>query len=146
MAPAPPISTAVHVRSSQEMAIQSEDDVLLVRREVRMLADRLGFNPFATAAITTATSELARNIWSHAGGGAIRIEVLDEDGRSGLRLVFSDEGPGIPDIERVLVGGYSTARSLGLGLSGSRRLVDDFELQSQPGRGTVVTIVKWGRV
>ena len=128
------------------MAIESEDDVIQVRREVRVLAERLGFNPFATAAVTTATSELARNIWAHAGGGTIQIEVIDEDGRSGLRLVFRDQGPGIPDIERVLLGGYSTARSLGLGLSGSRRLVDEFDLQSQPGHGTVVTIIKWGRL
>jgi serine/threonine-protein kinase RsbT len=140
------LGSPVHIRSSQEMAIESEDDVLQVRREVRVLAEGLGFNPFATAAVTTATSELARNIWCHAGRGMVQVEVIDEDGRSGLRLVFRDQGPGIPDIERVLVGGYSTARSLGLGLSGSRRLVDQFDLQSQLGQGTVVTVVKWGRL
>lgn len=133
------------VLSRDELPIDSEDHIVLVRRRVRSLAERRGFDPFATAAITTAASELARNVWTHAGSGAATIEALSADGRTGLRLVFRDQGPGIADVDRVLAGGYSTARSLGLGLSGSRRLVDDFSLDTEVGRGTVVSVVKWAR-
>ena len=128
-----------------ELPIVSEDDVILVRREARVLAEQIGLNAFATAADTTATSEMARNVWIHAGGGTARLEIVESGTRRGLRLVFSDHGPGIVDIPRALAGGYSTARSLGLGLSGTRRLVDDFDIQSVPGQGTVVTIIKWQR-
>jgi serine/threonine-protein kinase RsbT len=125
------------------MKIDCEDDVLLVRRAVRVLAERCGFDAFATAALTTATSELTRNVWVHAGKGGAVIEELSDGLRVGVRVTFSDQGPGIADINRVLAGGYSTARSMGLGLSGSRRLVDSFELDSAPGRGTRIEIVKW---
>ena len=133
------------VLSHDELPIDSEDHIVLVRRHVRSVAERRGFNPFATAAITTAASELARNVWTHAGSGAATIETLQADGRTGLKLVFRDQGPGIVNVNRVMAGGYSTARSLGLGLSGSRRLVDDFSLETVVGRGTVVSVVKWAR-
>jgi serine/threonine-protein kinase RsbT len=131
--------------SRSAIRIRCEDDIVLVRQKVRALAHQRGFDPFATAAITTATSELARNVWMHAGSGEAVVEELSVEARFGLRIQFRDEGPGIPDVQRALAGGFSTARSLGLGLSGSRRLVDEFNLESIPGRGTVVTIVKWTR-
>lgn len=132
------------VLDSVAMKIDTEDDIILVRRRVRDLAQTSRFNVFATSAITTAASELARNVWVHAGGGAVQIEKLsDDDGRLGIRLQFTDSGPGIPDIDRVLAGGYSTANSMGLGLSGSRRLVDEFNIESSVGHGTLVTLIKW---
>lgn len=127
----------------REMPIECEDDVILVRKAVRALAEAHGFDTFATAAITTATSELTRNVWVYAKRGQAVIEEVANDGRVGIRVTFRDEGPGIDDVPRVLAGGFSTARSMGLGLSGSRRLVDAFDLQSTPGRGTTVEIIKW---
>jgi serine/threonine-protein kinase RsbT len=129
--------------SRVEMRIEVEDDVILVRRAVRDLAQKQGFDTFACAALTTAASELTRNVWVHAGKGVAVLEEVANDERRGLRIAFRDEGPGIPDIARVMAGGYSTARSMGLGLSGSRRLVDQFDLQSTVGKGTTVEIVKW---
>jgi serine/threonine-protein kinase RsbT len=126
-----------------EMRIDTEDDIMLVRRKVRELAQTCGFDVFATSAVTTATSELARNVWVHAGKGIALIDKLMDDARLGVRVVFKDEGPGIPDVERVLRGGYSTAKSMGLGLSGSRRLVDEFAVDSQVGHGTTITFTKW---
>ena len=135
---------AITTTSRREMRIETEDDVILVRRAVREIAQARGFDTFACAALTTAASELTRNVWVHAGKGAAVIEEITKNGeREGVRITFRDEGPGIADIDRVMAGGYSTARSMGLGLSGSRRLVDQFELQSTAGRGTTVEIVKW---
>jgi serine/threonine-protein kinase RsbT len=128
-----------------ELDINVEDDVVLVRRRVKALAQERGFDPFATAAVTTAASELARNVLVHGKGGRAVVEAIAEGGRRGLRLELRDEGPGIPDIDRALAGGFSTARSLGLGLSGSRRLVDEFHIESTVGAGTVVRVVKWAR-
>lgn len=133
------------VLSSQEMRLAVEDDIILARRRVREIAESRRFDAFATAAITTAASELARNVLVHAGGGVATIEEVQNGTRIGIRLCFQDEGPGIPDVQRVLAGGFSTARSMGLGLSGSRRLVDNFELSSEVGKGTTVTVVKWKR-
>jgi serine/threonine-protein kinase RsbT len=131
--------------SNRTMKIGSEDDVVLVRRAARELAHARGFDAFATAAITTAASELARNAWIHGGGGNAIIEAISEGGRTGLRMRFEDTGPGIADLTRALAGGNSTVRSLGLGLAGSRRLVDDFDIQTKVGEGTRVTVVKWAR-
>ena len=126
-----------------EMRIDTEDDIILVRRKVRELALACRFDVFSASAVTTAASELARNVWTHAGRGVATIEKLDDGSRLGVRAEFKDEGPGIPDLDRVLVGGYSTAKSMGLGLSGSKRLVDEFAIETAPGRGTKVTFVKW---
>ena len=133
-------------RSKREMPIETEDDVILVRRAVRALAESKGFDVFASAALTTAASELTRNIWVHARRGMAVLEEVESGDRVGVRVIFQDQGPGIADIPRVMAGGYSTARSMGLGLSGSRRLVDEFDLQSTVGRGTTVEIVKWKSV
>lgn len=133
------------VLQRHEMPIRSEDDIALVRNRVRGIAQRRGFDGFASAAVTTATSELARNVYVHGGGGKAIIEEISDGGRSGIAVEFIDEGPGIADVARALVGGFSTARSLGLGLSGSKRLVDEFEIDSVVGRGTRVRLVKWTR-
>lgn len=134
---------AIEARTRREMKIASEDDVALVRRAVRALAEAHRFDVFASAAVTTATSELTRNVWVHAHGGVALIEEVFDDKRVGIRVTFRDEGPGIENIDRALAGGYSTAKSMGLGLSGSRRLVDEFHLESVVGRGTCIEIVKW---
>jgi serine/threonine-protein kinase RsbT len=131
--------------ASRTMKIACEDDVVLVRRAARELAHARGFDAFATAAVTTAASELARNCWTHAGGGKALIQEVMEGDRPGLLMRFEDRGPGIADLDRALAGGNSTVRSLGLGLAGSRRLVDDFDIQTVVGAGTTVTVVKWAR-
>jgi serine/threonine-protein kinase RsbT len=133
------------VLSQQQLKIETEDDISVARRRLKDLAATRKFDSFAIAALTTVASELGRNIWVHAGKGVVTIEEIADGPRFGLRAEFKDTGPGIPDIERALSGGFSTARSLGLGLSGSRRLVDEFSLSSVVGQGTVVTITKWKR-
>ena len=135
----------VQVSATHQMRIDSEDDIIAVRRRVRDIAELRKFDSFATAAITTATSELARNALVHGGKGVACIEEVSDGHRLGIRIVFADQGPGIADIPRVLAGGYTTSRSMGLGLSGSKRLVDEFDLQSTPGAGTKVTVTKWKR-
>jgi serine/threonine-protein kinase RsbT len=139
------IADGTEVLRRHEMPIESEDDVVLVRRKVKQLAQQRGFDAFATAGLTTAASEITRNVWVHAKRGTAVIEELTDGLRHGIRLEFRDEGPGISDVRRVLAGGYSTARSLGLGLSGSRRLVDELEVDTELGRGTTVRMVKWTR-
>ena len=102
-----------------------------------------GHDQFAIAALTTAASELSRNVWVHAKSGSARIVVLENGKTVGIELQFSDQGPGIVDLNRALAGGYSTANSLGLGLSGTKRLVDEFHIDTAPGRGTRIVIRKW---
>ena len=137
----------ITVSATHAIRIECEDDIIKVRRRVRDIAELCNFDSFATSAITTAASELARNALVHGGKGHATIEeVSRSDGyRCGIRILFEDEGPGIADIPRVLAGGVTTSRSMGLGLSGSRRLVDDFELESTVGSGTKVTVTKWKR-
>ncbi|MFI7042055.1 anti-sigma regulatory factor [Microbispora rosea] len=129
----------------RELPIATNGDVVVVRQQTRSLAAEIGLSLVDQTKIVTAASELARNALVHAGGGRVLIEVLEGGRRPGLRLVFTDEGPGIPDIEQALTEGWSTAGGLGLGLSGSRRLVDEFDLVSAPGEGTRVTVTKWAR-
>lgn len=135
----------MQITTSNDLPIVGEADLVVIRKRIRELSQRTGLDSFATVAITTAASELARNVLVHAKGGNVRIEEVENNTRRGLRLAFTDQGPGIPDLDRVLVGGYSTAKSLGLGLSGSKRLVDEFHIDSQVGRGTIVTVTKWAR-
>ena len=133
------------VLSSEQLVVASEDDVVLARRKVRLLAETLGFDQFTIAAITTATSELCRNMWVHAAKGTVLVEHIANGSRIGIRAEFRDNGPGIAEIDRVLAGGYSTAKSLGLGVSGSRRLVDEFHIETTVGQGTAITVIKWKR-
>jgi serine/threonine-protein kinase RsbT len=126
-----------------EFRIDKEADIVAVRQQVREVAKELRFDQFAVAALTTAASELSRNIWVHAQKGNARIRVLRNGRKVGVELEFVDHGPGIADLNRVLAGGFSTSRSLGLGLSGTKRLVDEFDIDSAPGRGTKIVIRKW---
>ena len=125
------------------ISIDKEADIVAVRQQARELAKELHFDQFAVAALTTAASELSRNVWVHAQRGVARIKSLRNGNRVGVELEFVDHGPGIADLNRVLAGGFSTSRSLGLGLSGTKRLVDEFDIDSQPGRGTTIVIRKW---
>ncbi len=136
---------AVQIIDAVELPIRYETDIADVRRRARALAQGRGFDSFATAALTTAASEIARNVWVHGGGGTALLEDLADGHRAGVRLTFIDAGPGIANLDRVLVGGFSTVRSLGLGVSGTRRLVDEFTIETAPGRGTKVVITKWTR-
>jgi serine/threonine-protein kinase RsbT len=129
-----------------EVPIRSGDDVVRVRQRVRTAAAENGLSLVDQTKLVTAASELARNTLVHGGGGRARIEVVKSaTGRAGVKLHFSDEGPGIPDIDLALTDGWTTGTGMGLGLSGTRRLVDEFELNSKPGAGTSVTVVKWSR-
>jgi serine/threonine-protein kinase RsbT len=128
-----------------EFRIDKEADIVAVRQQVREIAKELRFDQFAIAALTTAASELSRNIWVHAQKGNACIRVLRNGRKVGVELEFVDHGPGIADLNRVLAGGFSTSKSLGLGLSGTKRLVDEFDIDSAPGRGTRIVIRKWKR-
>ena len=123
--------------------VRSQADVIHARQAVRLAAIAQGFSLVDQTKIVTAASELARNALIHGGGGSLRIERLDDGGRMGLRLVLEDQGPGIPDVARALTDGFTTGNGLGLGLGGSRRLVNEFEIDSVPGRGTRVTVTRW---
>jgi serine/threonine-protein kinase RsbT len=129
-----------------EAPIRSGDDVVRVRQQVRTAAADIGLSLVDQTKLVTAASELARNTLVHGGGGEVSVEaVKSPSGRAGIKLCFSDEGPGIADLDLALTDGWSSGSGLGLGLSGARRLVDEFELVSTPGAGTSVTIVKWSR-
>jgi serine/threonine-protein kinase RsbT len=128
---------------SENRPISTSEDVVAVRQAVRQRAVDLGFNLVDQTKIVTAASELARNTLQYGGGGTLRIEELLEGNRRGLRLVFEDNGPGIANIELAMKDGYTTGNGLGLGLSGAKRLSNEFAIQSKPGEGTRVTIVRW---
>jgi len=124
-------------------AIHRPEDIVLVRRMVREWTIACSFNLVDQTKMVTAASELARNTLEHGHGGNVRLELLNDNQRRGLRLVFEDQGPGIPDIERALRDGFTSANGLGLGLGGARRLCNEFELSSTPGEGTRVAITRW---
>lgn len=131
------------IQKSEAVEIRSSADVVLVRQAVRQLAVEMGFGLVDQTKIVTAASELARNTLDYGGGGSVKLEALQEGGRRGLRLIFEDQGPGIPDIELALKDGFTTGGGLGMGLGGARRLANEFEIESAVGRGTRVTIVRW---
>ena len=121
----------------------SDEDVVRVRKLVRDQLVALGFSLIDQTKMVTAASELARNTLRYGGGGRAELSLVSDGGRRGLSISFIDEGPGIVDIAKALTDGYTTGGGMGLGLSGARRLADDFELDSAPGKGTRVTITKW---
>ncbi len=123
--------------------LQCDLDVVKVRQRVRDWAVQSGFSLVDQTKIVTAASELARNVIKHGGGGSARLESLNDDCRRGLRVVFEDQGPGIPDVELALRDGYTTGGGLGLGLGGARRLSNEFHIDTEPGRGTKVMITRW---
>ena len=129
-----------------ELPIRTGDDVVRVRQQVRVVAATSGLSLVDQTKVVTAASELARNALVHGGGGLARVEVITSAlGKNGVRIGFTDEGPGITDLDLALTDGWSSGAGLGLGLSGARRLVDEFELTSKPGSGTSVVVVKWSR-
>lgn len=138
-------SVASSAPEKWEIRIDKEADIIAIRQLVRELTRAHKFDQFASAALTTAASELSRNVWVHAKSGVARIGVLRMATKIGLELSFVDRGPGIADLNRALAGGYSTANSLGLGLSGTKRLVDEFTVDTEPGHGTTIVIRKWKR-
>jgi serine/threonine-protein kinase RsbT len=131
------------VEQDETMPLGSADDVVRVRRQVRDVAIAAGFSLVDQTKIITAASEIARNTITYGGGGTLRIEVLRDGGRRGIRLTFSDQGPGIADLKLALTDGYSTGHGLGLGLSGAKRLSNEFDIKSTPGRGTIITLARW---
>ena len=133
----------MNVLSSGSLPVRIEQDVVLARQHVRRIAQENGLRLVDQTKLVTAVSELARNTVVYGGGGDMDWQVIDEGARRGVRLTFRDEGPGIPDIGLALTDGWTSGSGLGLGLSGARRLVDEFELDSQVGVGTRVTITRW---
>jgi serine/threonine-protein kinase RsbT len=131
------------VVKGETLAVRSSEDVVKVRQLVRAWAVQEGLTLTDQTKIVTAASELARNTVIHGGGGTVRLEVVTQNGRRGVRLTFEDHGPGIPDLQLALRDGYSTGVGLGLGLSGSKRLCHEFDIQSKPGQGTCVIATRW---
>ena len=128
---------------AQVLAIAASSDVVLVRQAARTMATSLGFSIVDQTKVVTAASELARNALEHGGGGTARLEHVEDGIRKGMRMIFEDKGPGISDLRLALTDGYTTGSGMGLGLSGSKRLVNEFEIWSQIGQGTRVTATKW---
>lgn len=139
------MSLFIIILSESILDIRSPDQIKLARMAVQQLAVRLGFGDLDRTKFVTATSELARNTFVHGHGGSLTILEIERDGKVGIRLVFEDAGPGIPDIGMALQDGFSSAKSMGLGLGGARRLVDEFDIASTVGMGTKVTITQWKR-
>ena len=125
------------------LSIRTSDDVVRVRQEARTRAVEIGLGLVDQTKIVTAASELARNTLDYGGGGTARLQVVQNGVRKGLKLTFEDQGPGIADIDLALKDGYTTGNGLGLGLSGARRLSNEFEIHSTPGEGTRVSITRW---
>ncbi len=131
------------VLKSDTYPITTGDDVVRVRQVARQWAAELKFSLVDQTKLVTATSELARNTLEHGKGGKMKAELVENGIRKGVRLTFEDNGPGIADINLALRDGYTTGGGLGLGLSGSKRLVNEFDIKSESGRGTTVTITRW---
>ena len=125
------------------LPLKSSNDVVLARQKVRQWAIELRFSLVDQTKLVTAASELARNTLDYGGGGEMMIETLNSGARSGLRLTFEDHGPGIPDIEQALRDGFTSGSGMGLGLGGSKRLVNEFSIESELGKGTKVTVARW---
>lgn len=130
-------------RRFESRPIRAEADVVAVRQAVRAWAVEIGLSLVDQTKLVTAASELARNTLIHGGGGSVQLEMLENGARRGIQLIFEDRGPGIADLQLALKDGYTTGTGLGMGLGGARRLVNEFEISSQPGEGTRVTITRW---
>jgi serine/threonine-protein kinase RsbT len=133
----------VAITKSDAVPVRTEHDIVLARQHVRKLTQELAFGLVDQTKMVTAASELARNAVIYGGGGTMRWEVLTDGIRRGLRLHFIDEGPGIPDLGKALTDGWTSGSGMGLGLSGAKRLVNEFEIDTVPGRGTRVTVTRW---
>jgi serine/threonine-protein kinase RsbT len=127
------------------LPLHSDEDVVALRKHVRERAVAIALSLVDQTKLVTAASELARNTLKYGGGGTVYLDALGDGFRKGVGLIFVDNGPGIPDLELALRDGYTTGGGLGLGLGGSRRLVDEFDIDSRPGEGTAVSVIKWKR-
>lgn len=133
----------MNVRSRGTVPVRAEQDVVLARQTVRRVAQECGLRLVDQTKLITAASELARNAVIYGGGGDMDWEILEDGARTGVRLIFRDQGPGIADLKLAMTDGWTSGSGLGLGLTGAKRLVNEFELDSAPGKGTRVTIVRW---
>jgi serine/threonine-protein kinase RsbT len=131
------------VLKTELLPLKSSSDVVVARQKVRQWATELRFSLVDQTKLVTAASELGRNALDHGKGGHMTIEMVNGLGRSGLKLVFEDNGPGIPDLAAALKDGFTTGSGMGLGLGGSKRLVNEFDIQTEVGKGTKVTVVRW---
>ena len=131
------------VSKTDSLTISSSTDIVLIRQEVRKWSGELGFSLVDQTKMITAASELARNLLDYGGGGAVLFEIVHDGTKRGLRLTFEDHGPGIADIDLALTDGFTSGKGMGLGLGGSKRLVNAFEITSRVGEGTRVTITRW---
>jgi serine/threonine-protein kinase RsbT len=131
------------IEKSEVVPITNSSDVVLVRQRVRVLATEMKFSLVDQTKIVTAASELGRNTLQHGGGGSMELALVVNGVRRGIRMSFSDQGPGIPDIALALKDGYTSGAGMGLGLGGSKRLMNEFEIESNPGGGTRVTAIRW---
>ncbi|WP_235837858.1 anti-sigma regulatory factor [Chitinasiproducens palmae] len=128
------------------LPVRTQDDLVIARREVRRWCERIKFSTIDQTKVVTAASELARNMLIYGGGGELHFAELQDGLKTALRLVFDDQGPGIADVTQAMVDGYTTGNGMGLGLSGAKRLVNEFDLVTAPGAGTRITIVQWKRL
>jgi serine/threonine-protein kinase RsbT len=134
----------MQIHKQETLPIRAPNDIVLVRQKVRALSMELGFSLVDQTKVVTGASELARNTLDYGGGGEVILECLADDrSRKGLRLRFEDHGPGIADIKMALTDGYTTGGGLGMGLSGTRRLMNEFDIESKPGEGTRIVCTKW---
>jgi serine/threonine-protein kinase RsbT len=137
------MNTMKTVLNKDSMKIEKEQDVVPFRGRVKEYAVKIGMSLVNQTKLITAASELVRNMLKYGGGGITVIEVISQGRESGIRLTFSDKGPGIKDIPLAMKDGYSSGKSLGIGLPGAKRLVNEFDIKSAPGEGTTVSIIKW---
>lgn len=135
----------VEESTAEESPIAANADVVRARQTVRALAQRARLSLVDQTKLVTAASELARNTLTYGGGGTMRVSVVTRGARTGVKVLFRDEGPGISDLDLALTDGWSSGKGMGLGLSGARRLADEFDIVSAPGKGTRVVVVKWAR-
>jgi serine/threonine-protein kinase RsbT len=131
------------VKNTEKVPIHNSSDVVLVRQRVRVWALEMKFSLVEQTKIVTAASELGRNTLEHGGGGFMELSIVSNGVRQGIQLSFSDDGPGIPDVALALKDGYTSKQGMGLGLGGSKRLMNEFDIQSKPNGGTVVTVTRW---
>ncbi len=131
------------VLKREQLPLKSSSDIVLARQKVRQWATDLRFSLVDQTKLVTAASELARNALDHGKGGEMTLEVVNGIAKTGLKLTFEDSGPGIPDIDAALKDGFTTGSGMGLGLGGSKRLVNEFTIESQVGKGTRVTVLRW---
>jgi serine/threonine-protein kinase RsbT len=131
------------ITKTDVLPLKSEHDIVLARQAVRKLAQEQGFSLVEQTKMVTAASEIARNTVIYGGGGTMTWEMLVDGGRKGLRLRFEDQGPGIPDVDLAMTDGWTSGTGMGMGLTGAKRLVNEFDLDTRPGQGTRVTLTRW---